>query len=72
MDDATIKQLEEQILNNLAAPEEVQTDSGRVKNQSVSDQIKALKFLKQQQAAQNAAAGGQARRVGLYKLSNND
>lgn len=70
MDATTIKQLEDQILNNLAAPEEVQTDSGRVKNQSVGDQIKALNYLKQQRSAQNG--GGQARRVGLYKISNND
>lgn len=70
-DDVNIEQLQKKILSNLAEPEEVQTDSGRVKNQSVEQQIKALKFLKKEKAEQEAT-GGQAGRLGLYKLRNLD
>lgn len=71
MADADVDQLQAQILSNLAAPEEVQTDSGRVKNPSVSDQIKALEFL-QKKKAEEDADGAQVKRLGIYKLRNLD
>lgn len=64
-------ELKRRILENLAAPEEVQTDSGRVKNQSITQQIKALDYLKRKQAEEENG-GGQAKRCGLYKLNNLD
>lgn len=71
MDPAEIEALKQKILENLAAPEEVQTDSGRVRNQSISQQIAALEYLKKKQAEEEAG-GSAARRVGLYKLNNRD
>lgn len=71
MQDADFEQLKTKILENLTAPEEVQTDSGRVRNQSVDQQIKALEYLKREQAAQDASCG-QAKRLGIYKLRNLD
>lgn len=71
MEPAEIEALKQKILENLAAPEEVQTDSGRVKNQSLTQQIAALEYLKKQKAELDAG-GSTARRVGLYKLNNRD
>lgn len=66
-----INALKMRILENLAAPEEVRTDSGSVRNQSITQQIAALKYLKTAQAAENND-GVQAKRVGVYKLRNLD
>lgn len=71
MQEEEFKTIESKIIENLGAPEEVQTDSGRVKNQSITQQIKALEYLRRRQA-EEAAGGGQAKRVGLYKLNNLD
>ena len=68
MTEEDVMRLKEQIVENLASPEEVQTDSGRYKNHSVSQQIKALDYLDKR----DAQAGAQARRVGVYKLRNRD
>lgn len=66
----TNEELQNAIRESLAAPEEVQTESGRVKNQSVSQLIKAIDYLKKEQAQEQA--GGNLRRVGLYKIRNRD
>lgn len=71
MDGDTIEQLKRRIIENLAAPEEVQTDSGRVKNQSVSQMLQALSALERIQALQNTS-GEQVKRLGLYKIRNLD
>lgn len=66
-----IQQAKEKILQTLADPEEVQTDSGRVKNQSVSQQLKALDYLTRISAV-NETERGQVGRVGIRKFRNRD
>ena len=66
-----IAQAKEKILQNLTAPEEVQTDAGRVKNASVSQQIEALEYL-ERVAAVKEKERGQIARVGFYKVRNRD
>lgn len=67
-----IKELKERLLKSLAEPEEVQTDSGRVKRQSISQQIKALEELEKHERLSLADNGRQAKRIGIYKLNNKD
>lgn len=66
-----IAQAKEKILQNLTAPEEVQTDAGRVKNASLKQQIEALDYL-DRVAAVNTQERGQISRVGFCKLRNRD
>ena len=49
----------------------MQTDSGRVKNQSVSQKIKAIDYLTRLSAI-NEQERGQAGRVGIRKIRNRD
>jgi hypothetical protein len=68
MTEEDVKRLKDQLTENLAAPKAVQTDSGSVENQSVSQMIAALEYLKKQ----NAETGDPMKRVGIYKLRNRD
>lgn len=58
------------LIENLAAPEEVETDSGRVKNQSVSQTLKALNALDRLDV--DSSSGGQFGRLGFRKLRHMD
>ena len=67
----TVKdRLKAAILEKLAAPEEVETDSGRVKNQSVSQMLKAYNAIDRLDA--DSCSGGQFGRLGFRKLRHMD
>ncbi len=67
-----IKELKQRLLESLAAPQEVETESGRVKRQSVSQMIKALDYLEKNGAALDDEEKPALRRAGLYKIRNKD
>lgn len=58
------------ILEKLAAPEEVETDSGRVKNQSVSQMLKAYNAIDRLDV--ETSGDGQFGRLGFRKLRHVD
>ena len=62
------KKQQEQFVENILAPKKVETDSGKVEQHSLSDQMKALDYLKKQEAAQKG--GCQLSRVGVYQIVN--
>lgn len=59
----------EKFAENLAAPKKVKTDSGEVEQFSLNDQMKALDFLKKQEAI---SSGSQLSRLGVYQIANLD
>lgn len=71
MDQNSVDSIREKIVESLGDAEEVQTDSGRVKNQSVSQKIKAIDYLTRLSAI-NEQERGQVGRVGIRKIRNRD
>ncbi len=61
------KEQQETFIENVLAPKKVETDSGKVEQHSLSDQMKALDYLKKQEAAKK---GSQMSRVGVYQIVN--
>lgn len=60
-----IKTVIENIEDGLASPLRVKTDSGEVENQNIADTIKALEYLKKNQAVDSKK--NQMKRFGFYR-----
>lgn len=60
-----IKTVIENIEDGLASPLRVKTDSGEVESQNIADTIKALEYLKKNQAVDSTK--NQMKRFGFYR-----
>ena len=62
------KEQQETFVENILAPKKVETDSGKVEQHSLSDQMKALDYLKKQEVAESGKS--QLSRIGVYQIVN--